>query len=223
MKNLYADLLEILKNSKWKNSELHFFHAQTVKNSSPEIMIIGRAVNDWQPFTPENTSEFSFDSKWSADFYSNFGDGYTPNRSAFWRTARQITATFTNSDYDSCIPHLVYSNLYKIATSCSNPPNDLQILQRKICFDILKIEIKQYRPRQIIFLTDLNWCEPFIEEYYKTGFFTKKQLSNNIKHIKTCGFIPEISAKYFVLPHPQCKPEKEICQELFSVNKELVL
>lgn len=59
--------------------------------------------------------------------------------------------------------YIVWTNLYKIAPDkAGNPSRALMKIQREIAGKIFLEEILQWRPKKILFLTRLDWAEPFL-------------------------------------------------------------
>lgn len=224
LKSKYRQLLEHLdeNSSDYSEEEMVVFTAAKGKAYSGELMIVGRAVNDWKNYFKKNSInsrdnvlkeiEESIEKDnldWVTKKWGDNESGYNTKKSAFWRVTSKL-ATEIVQNKENPIDSIVYSNLYKIAKSGGNNPSEkLCDCQFDYCCEILREEISQYKPNIIVFLTDLNWAGDFLE---------KLNVSNLL--MSANGFVKFLgkfnSSIIIVVPHPQGKPETEIVDEILS-------
>jgi hypothetical protein len=84
-----------------------------------------------------------------------------------------------------------------------NPSTTLADAQFSHCVKILEAEVKILEPRRIVFLTGLNWVQPFLKEL---NFVS----DSNAKYpLEASGHIFN-GSNVVVVPHPERKPEEPI-------------
>ncbi|HEX8549922.1 MAG TPA: hypothetical protein VF681_00065 [Abditibacteriaceae bacterium] len=142
---------------------------------------------------------------------------YNTRKSAFWRVIRSVVGELrlANVEDDSWPSHLVWSNLYKISPAAGrNPPAKMCSLQREDCISLLEMEIQIYKPRRILFLTGLNWADPFL-----------KRIAPNICPVPNSYLVHAAgtfsrgtsdACTVVVATHPERKPETEWVQEVIQ-------
>lgn len=201
-----------------------------------ELMVVGRAVNGWTtPWFPrelqdeESITQFVNDvlgsvtdnarcpMRWVTDCWGNYDQDYNTRTSAFWRAIRQTVEVLgisntENAEWPSC---LVWSNLYKVAPAAGgNPSATLSNLQSDQCKEMLREELRMFRPKRALFLTGLDWAQPFAEF---SDIITKP--SEKREHVQATGTlsINGKSTSVVIATHPQGKNEKswvkEVCEE----------
>lgn len=228
-KVVYRKLLESMEASNYRNrsQNLSCFSAQKGKFYNNNVMFVGRAVNGWgTEFKLKNIdSNLLLDNLFSSLPNNNcplkwvesswgITDKYNPNKSAFWRVVKQISENINGLD---CSHHwsskVIWSNLYKIAPNeGGNPSDGLCNAQFNACNELLEAEIREFKPKYIVFLTGYNWFDGFLSE------------SINLKKIKntrwveaegTLNFDDEIY-KIVIAKHPQGKPEFDLMTEVMD-------
>lgn len=220
----YRQLIEHLNEnaSDYYEEEMVVFTSAKGKTYSGELMIIGRAVNDWRNYFNKNDVsskdnvlkeiEESIEKDnldWVSEKWGNNESGYNTKKSAFWRVTHDLASELVQNKKNP-IDSIVYSNLYKVAKSGGkNPSERLCDCQFDYCCEILSEEINQYKPNIIVFLTDINWAGDFLEKLK-----VKNLINSANNHVKFIGKYN--SSKIIVVPHPQGKPEKEIVDEILS-------
>jgi len=155
-------------------------------NYSGQIMIVGRAVNGWtyerwrvrDPGQDKERADvmkeaMMYDSAHACamgavvDHWKKPNDGgYRFGRSPFWRVVGQLVddLNITEKKTPNCLSHIVWTNLYKVAPWCGgNPSERLKKVQREGCIEMLKTEIEINQPKRLLFLTGLDWAEPFLQ------------------------------------------------------------
>ena len=158
------------------------------------LMVVGRAVNKWRGCisfediaSAENRQRFVKDVADSAQggdcpmqwVLACWGrprgatrrkdppKGYNTKRSAFWRVINQVTRKVCTGVREENWPsHLVWSNLYKVAPSKGYNPTVRQMnAQREGCKKLLRLEIEDFAPSRLLFLTGWDWAQPFLQEW----------------------------------------------------------
>lgn len=204
--------------------EIVGFLAMEGASYNREMMVVGRAVNDWgnaidprqlaDPAISEHYAECVFSSvtsvgcpmSWVIERWQS-SSGYNTRKSAFWRVIRKCVGEFGIADIngEEWPSFLVWSNLYKIAPAGGgNPGNGLCTAQLDGCLSMFRDEINTFRPKRILLLTGLDWAEPFlsaVSTQYRTfssGF------------VEAAGCVDSLgreSSKIVVASHPQTRPE----------------
>lgn len=218
----YKQLIEKLYTQKttYRETKMCVFNAKKGKDYNGKLMIVGRAVNDWG----DKTKYIIKDSdNQKAEFVESVLDyletdtknlkermivskdeKYNPNKSAFTRLKRSLTAAFIPCQKSEANCNIVLSNLYKVSpTSGGNPSTILKSLQFEHSFNILKMEIEHYKPEVIIFLTsyqDQLWAKPFLDRLHVTNILQKP-----IGFVEFAGVYNNI--KIVVGQHPQGRNE----------------
>ncbi len=214
-----------------------------------ELMVVGRAPNGWASgWLPQQLQEPSSvqkvlhetiasvtppegilcPRKWVVDlwgtrgiFNTTYKAAYDPNRSAFWRTIRQVVERFQLANihggpWSSCI---AYSNLYKIApANGGNPSQGLSTLQLLHCQRLLDLEISIYKPKKILFLTGwLYWAKDLLPNWTPTATFSTADTFPAFELVKAIGHMHygnDGVGKMVVAAHPQCKNESNWVNEV---------
>jgi hypothetical protein len=212
-----------------------------------DLMLIGRAVNDWgshedvgvlrkddgikalvedaraEAWGQDGSCPLQLVIKhWSTPEPTS---GYRFVRSAFWRTGKTVIEGLqgSNFDPDRWVSHLTWSNLYKVALSASdgrkagNPGAPLQRAQRDACIKLLRQELQQFKPKRVLFLTGQDWADPFLQEPEVDNWSSSKT-----ELVQSFGKLKvgDRMVDFVVAKHPQGKPETKLaCQVLKSFEK----
>lgn len=197
------------------------------------LMVIGRAVNGWTDgISPKDLSLPTNITKYAALVQesvagggecpmswvtSSWGaaEGYNPAHSAFWRCVRNITKdlNIVDSECANWSSHLVWSNLYKLSPAEGGNPNDrLCDAQRQGCLELFKLELRTYRPSRVLFLTGMDWANPFV---------AGAQLQNNedfmlVERYGRIRLEDGADVQCVVAVHPQGKPEADWVREVLA-------
>ncbi|MEZ9539854.1 hypothetical protein AB4160_16875 [Shewanella sp. 10N.286.51.B8] len=226
---IYRDLLNNLEKSNYRNrlQSLCCFSAQKGELYNNNVMIVGRAVNEWdddfqlndmdtnllvnklfsKPFIPMCPLEW-VESSWGST------EGYNTNKSAFWRVIRKLSESINKLSSDErWASKLVWSNLYKIAPSAGgNPSDSLCGYQFDACNELLKVEIQEYKPKCIVFFTGENWFDGFLLENITLMNKSESKLVDARGILKLNGF----TTKIVIAKHPQGKPEANMLNEILD-------
>ena len=230
--HLYTSLIESLvqQQHKFKEKKLSIFSASAGTTYNGKLMVLGRAVNDWEPYLNPSSEESveqcllaiheaigKENLDWGKEKWG-LHEGYNTNKSAFWRLSRKI-AEKISPDTEFHTDKIVWSNLYK-AAKCKkdehnadkkfrgNPSSRLMKAQFESCKDILNAEIDLYKPAYIVFLTGLGWARHFLTD--------ATQISNNAdwRYVEQIGSYR--GCQYVVGQHPQGKNEALHLQEILK-------
>ncbi|MDD5729141.1 MAG: hypothetical protein PHV59_11315 [Victivallales bacterium] len=237
----FKNLIELLRENKDKfNYEICGFMAMEGHLYNRKLMVVGKAPNGgYSCLNPsrditndENDKIASFyrdtihDSvkngepmRWVVQMWGGGNPNYNTKKSAFWRVIHQVTGNLKIADIekDDWSSYLVWSNLFKLAPKHSgNPSETLKKLQKNICIELLSYELSVYKPQKLLFLTgENNWFDSEFKRCLKER--VTFQLPAEFKYIQETGTATHPSGekfKYAVSPHPQCKPEDRICEEI---------
>ncbi len=160
---------------------------------------------------------------WVTDLWGahRAGKDYNTAKSAFWRVIKNVVhqLNIKNINDDNWPSHLVWSNLYKISPAeGGNPSDKLCDLQLDGCLEFLKMEIKNYQPKRILFLIGIKQWEParkFITALHRkigatNPAFTQVQAYGNATN--DCGH----QYRFVVASHPMRKPEDPWVNEVLQ-------
>lgn len=102
---------------------------------------------------------------------------------------------------------LMWSNLYKIAPAAGwHPSKTLVSLQQQYCVRMLVAEIIAWKPRRILFLTGLDWADPFLAEL---GVINARHLTGLLAYAgRIVRPLDDVSASFVVGANPQRKDEQ---------------
>lgn len=190
------------------------------------FLFVGRAVNDWittcrdvellfkegdenQIFARENQMRWVEDDKYCS-------------KSAFWRVVRAVSQRILGIG-DGWYDRVAYSNLYKLAPSCSNPSDSLCQKQENLCFRIFRAEIEILQPKVVVMLAGTAWYNDFLYS-----------LNNNVAPVLLDRVeIPYTDNESFKIEtykigdviyigslHPQCKPEQPHIEGIVAAIKK---
>ncbi len=194
-----------------------------------QVLFIGRAPNGWgkpkraTAFRKANVREQTLQTlqdeeddglEWVYSWGSQ--DPYNPHRSAFWRIAKSITISSGIAKAESnWADYVAWSNLYKISNGAGpNPSSALRNASLSFCKRILENDILSAKPKRIVFLTDLNWARPFIEESFKADQkFRETEFVDSVGTYKSGGHV----CKCIIAKHPQGKGHSPFLAALHNV------
>ena len=203
-----------------------------------ELMVVGRAPNGYccQPTAAELTDRFVRENfatcvadlsrgdpmRWVIDLWGA-GDSYNTRRSAFWRvirnTLRDLEICDVGSEYVPWSSHLVWSNLYKVSPADGgNPDNALIDIQLPLCKKMLRLELNEFKPKRLLFLTGNDWSNDFLSDRW---FKRSRQIGNcAYDFVEDFGLLRK-SIKFVVACHPQGKPEEDWTNEVVRAFEEI--
>ena len=169
--------------------------------SDVRLFVVGRAANGWksleceteQQFGDEADQEFSkVGFQWIEGTEDNFQSlhnkpkagekPYYLSSSPFWRVVSNIWCGLSNaSNRGEFINHIAWSNLYKISPEKGgNPTSTMCKWQIEACKEILKAEIRAYKPTYILMITDYErWFAPQKGCNFSELFDDPKPLGSN--------------------------------------------
>lgn len=232
IKETYAELLKRLydergSNKKWTYWNLTGFSMRVGSKYNQKLLVVGRAVNGWgESFRCEQLDTTSSREAVIEKFMTAFTDSptecpmewlskrwgskdqkYNAKTSKFWNTVSRIYNDLeqSSSPEQEWIHHVAWSNLYKIAPAGGgNPPKQLMNQQKETCVEILYNEIREIQPKRIVFLTGMEWVDPFLS---KIKFVEERTQAH--RHGIHCGRIFN-GAKVIIMPHPQGKTKEVV-------------
>lgn len=161
---------------------------------------------------------------WVTDLWgaARAGNDYNTARSPFWRVIKNVVhqLNIKNINDDNWPSHLVWSNLCKVAPADGgNPGERLCEIQLKNCIALLKMEITNYLPKRVLFLTGIGWAEPFITALTALGGNINAR-NPKFSYVEaygsantTCGH----QYRLVVASHPQGNPEGPWVKEVLQV------
>lgn len=94
-----------------------------------------------------------------------------------------------------------------------NPGVRLKRAQQKACFELLREELRLFKPKRVLFLTGQVWADPFLEE-----FGVGNDSSRGTEYVQSFGKleVDDATVDFVVAKHPRGKPEKEITNEVLN-------
>ncbi|WP_086981341.1 hypothetical protein [Vibrio aphrogenes] len=223
-KTIYKQMLNELGLYNYRQNSKHLcaFNAQKGLRYKQQLMVVGRAVNGWgndfqinDIFTQKLIDSMYEESEdcpmeWVLQSWGDtLPSSYNTKKSAFWRVIKALHSNLYN-DTDFWASELVWSNLYKIAPfDGGNPPDSLCDYQFEYCNKLLKAEILEYLPDNIIFFTGMNWFHGFLNDCIDL------KCQPDFQWVDGHGTITlnDKKIKFVVVKHPQGKPETELVQE----------
>jgi len=207
------------------------------------LMVVGRAVNGWTEEILPHALATVLECTRYAQVVQNSVNGsnacpmlwvtkrwgpndvYNTKRSAFWQSIRGVVrqlhiAYVQDVDRDRWPSHLVWSNLYKVSpANGGNPIGPLCDVQKPGCIDLLELELETYKPSRILFLTGIDWANPFFK--WMTGV---PSLGGPLHHVERFGTYTISNGhkiQWVVATHPQGKPEAEWIGEVAEAYNRL--
>lgn len=229
LKKLYTELIRILidKRDKYPETNLAVFSSSVGKNYNGNVMVVGRAVNGWKhnlnPYSEQSVQEcvvslhHAIDTDnldWVQEKWECRND-YNTRKSAFWRVAKSISAV-VNSHESFHTDAIAWTNLYKVAKAKEddpskkaggNPSGRLQNAQFTICKQIFDAEVELLKPKNIVFLTGMDWVGDFLSSD-ESGY---TRIIGG-KYVVRVGMYR--NSNYIVGQHPQGKNETQQLKEI---------
>lgn len=216
------------------NSEVTGFLAMAGARYNCALMVVGRAVNGWTTgILPHGlASREACESyaglvqksvagngkcpmRWVSECWGDSRGHYNTKRSAFWRAIHGVVvrlsiANLEDAAWPSC---LVWSNLYKVSPSESgNPGGALCEAQLPGCIELLRLEVKTYKPSRLLFLTGRGWLTPFLDVV--GGVPQERAGFRYVEGLGTIMLNGGRPLQYVVAVHPQGKPEEQWIDEV---------
>lgn len=226
-KEVLSELLHILAETdgRWRTKPLTAFAGLRGSADLGELMVIGRAVNGWtqkwnagdpkdaderirivdKVFRPTGWND-GRPMLWVTDHWMA-RDGCNTKKSAFWRVIRATVDRLGIADVSarSWPSTLCWTNLYKISPfEGGNPSKRLADAQLDKCIQILNIEISDWKPRRLLFLTGYSWAKPFLE-----GLGWEPDFDGHMEEVEAVGSTSS-GARIVVAPHPQGRREGQL-------------
>ncbi len=218
--------------------ELTGFMSMVGLSYSNELMVIGRAVNGWSTgWNPKSWNDECIREQFANDIFDSVTNGdtcpmrwvsehwgkhddlhYNTRKSPFWRVIRNVVSELRIADVETLgwPSHLVWSNLYKIAPyDGGNPSNKLCSFQFEGCKTLLQEEFRLFKPKRALFLTGLDWAEPFLAE-----FTPPVDAVSGYQYVEAAGqiiFGEAQTCQVVVAVHPQGKSEDVWVNEVTAV------
>jgi hypothetical protein len=188
LKTIHDELLQAVaqEQHRFPGKELTTFFPIQGRESTGELMVVGRAVNGWSE-TKWTASEASDAVRraeiirevvatstrtdccpmdWVREMWSHGIRGkWEARRSAFFRLSRAVSESLPGPS-DNWPSRLIFSNLYKVAPyKGKNPGSRLCAAQQQACEAHLIAEIEMWKPKRILFVTGWDWARPFVERF----------------------------------------------------------
>jgi hypothetical protein len=225
----YERLINKLYSEKgnYPEDDLVIFTPAKGSTYNTELMVIGRAVNDWKNYLSkhDNSNKLSIlkgvkdcletdGLEWVEGSWGTTTEGeYNTKKSAFWRVVKALAIEFADRK-EGAIYNIVWSNLYKVAKSGGGNPSELlKSVQFEHCLNLLKFELELFKPKYVIFLTNYyGWAEPFVK-----GLGITKRTRSDAGFIRFTGVYN--GSNIVVAQHPQGKPEEQHIQEIMEANE----
>lgn len=205
---------------------------------SGALLVIGRAVNEWAlPVVPAELADDrtrrayaasiekvvqgagSCPMTWLSENWGNPHATYDPKRSAFWRVVRGVAAPYCGNGH-TWSSSLAWTNLYKVTSAAGgNPGGLLKRLQFSACAELLRLEIAEFKPRLALFITGLDWAEPFLKEQGLTCKPTKSEF------VQAIGLFPDrqYGRAFVVARHPRGRSEAAWIDEVTRATSAVCL
>lgn len=230
--DLYDEMLGAIEKNYKSKETLVTHYPMKGKLYAGDLMVIGRAVNGWRKETYWIPNDHNLEER--KEYLHNLESSHNPinecplewvknrwtpqekgsyctKKSAFWRMIYKTMCDLElREDWASKI---IWSNLYKVAPAANkNPSTLLQKAQRDYCIQILKEEINRWRPRNILFLTGMDWANPFIKEI--EGF--EIESTDSLELVDGFGEIRQgdYKGRIIIAKHPQGKNEGKMNGEI---------
>ncbi len=237
LKNEFSEMLKTVGND-FTEKKLTALFPIKGKEYKSELMVIGRAFNGWggkeddicwenkkgnpSKKTIENIIGYSEEEidvcpmKWITDHWgletevNKNGFEYNMKKSAFWRVIKEILSELKITSAEDWASHLVWSELYKIASNKGgNPSAKLLNAQFEKCKKVLNEEIIEFKPKRILFLTGYDWFKDF-----ENLGFNRDNIESSL--VEWVGSYKNKNVKVVVAKHPQGKNETEYVNQVIK-------
>lgn len=149
------------------------------ENSTMRLMYVGRTINAWNKieFPPKTTIDEKVRLLLGNPGTSGYTLDFVPKQrsSGFWKLLKMLlyqSGDATDDKLRDGFPgegkwhqKIVWSNLYKIAPQKGGNPS-FRMIKPVISqyIDLIEAEIKLYKPRVVLFVTDQDWLNPWKNE-----------------------------------------------------------
>ena len=199
-----------------------------------ELMVIGRAC-DWKklPKEPPDGEGWegvarelatSWSMSWVIDQWGPSEHDYNTAKSAFWRVIRRVSLELLGDaigEEEDWPTHLVWSNLYKVSPYRKNPGAPLRRAQRDACKELLKLEIRTFRPKRVLFLTGWDWAEELVCAPPESGEPAGTRFVDKVWGQPLDPQSGSAISSFVVAQHPQGKKEDRWVDEVLEEFRAL--
>jgi hypothetical protein len=140
---------------------------------------------------------------------------YKMTRSAFWRVVKEVIMSFYNKSENDCYYPIAWSEMCKIAPAEGKNPNARETdIQWNKCMELISLEIKMLKPKNVLFMTGWEWAKYYFEkEHIKTTYKSRKPAG-----VEATG--DAFGANIIVAPHPERKKQDPIVK---AIKESLVI
>lgn len=225
---LYDAVLQEVAKVEDEPRELSAFWPAVGARFQPDesLLAVGRAVNGWGSTSFSATDLQRADKRkeviddarkykrgqdaplsWVVEREGADGD-YNTRRSQFWMVLKAVLQRLRGEAEESWSGRLAWSNLYKVAPrEKDNPSGRLKTIQRNESgIDLLREEIRQLRPRAVVFLTGPGWAGHFLKKM-QVEWVVKERKGLAVEAGRLDG-IPLVVSR-----HPQGKKQRDWVNE----------
>lgn len=208
------------------------YNSQNVK-----VMVVGRAVNGWEVEFDDcsdlNSTVKSVMTQKNRldDFASDCtedeqGKKYYYATSSFLRMMRQLVGAFTGTE-ENWQQRLAWSNLFKISPRNGGNPSWLMIRNDiPLYYELIKEEIAQNKPDVVVFVTDMNYFDPYPNHKTYSSFRTLINETDlgavQSEFICMAGsFVENPDVKLIVCKRPEFRPIAKMVADIVDTYNEL--
>ena len=192
-------------------------------------MVIGRACNweelpkeppegeDWEGVARKAATRWPM--SWVTDQWGSRKHDYNTARSAFWRVIRRVSLELLGDaigEKEDWPTHLAWSNLYKVSPYDANPGARLRDAQRDGCKELLKLEIRTFRPKRVLFLTGWDWAEELFCAPPEACEREGARFVDRVWHQSPDPESGSAISRFVVARHPQGKKEDQWVAEVLQ-------
>lgn len=219
------------KHAELPEAPLTAFVAARGVDYDGELMIVGRAVNGWDPeFSPSAIATEPGLNDFMLQLFKRYATGECIVRqiatnwgdsSAFWRVTRRVVHELRIADIEhpNWASHLVWSNLFKVAPSAGgNPSQKLGDIQRQGCCELFKQELETYKPRRLLMLTGLDWANEFLE--FVGAKIKVDSSADQAQAYGTIRLTDGRDVRYVTATHPSRKPESPWVEQVVEAFRQ---
>ena len=233
-RGLYKDLL----SQNWKGKQVWEHMCAHVLTAAPhfvgddykgdfKLMVVGRAVNGWKVNFEKCSAvndvldtimdqTYTFDDVVDENGIDDGDSKYFYSKSPFWRLIRKTLDAYGESE--NWNKKILWSNLYKVAPWEAGNPGWLLIRGKlETYIEIIKKEIEVYEPTHILFVTDMDYFDPYPNSLKYPGFKDALGVKEIDGYEHVVASEKYNNSKIVVCKRPEFKNTDEMVKEIKEV------
>ncbi len=215
-----------------KHEELVAHYPMRGPAEQVDVMFIGRALNGWNNrFSAQDIiddPEKVFEQIRGNGMEGKFAEqeqlrwvvkadktqAYNSNQSQFWQTIRGVMEARV-ADPEKWWHGIVWTNFLKLSRNGKNPTGKMVHVIGKPSMDLLLAEVAEYRPKNIVCLSGMDYAANFLARCTTTA---RLSVTDGTGYLEYTGdaTLNDHSFRLVIAPHPQTRVTNDLISEILE-------